>query len=145
MSKYTFVEFIAAQEGDDFNVIEPSNLTWAESFVKYMGDVGNLFHIGDCTKQNHTCTLCVYELYLKEYREYYFQPESIELDDYSKSLLIQAHGLPAQLHWDIVKLNKAEEKDFMERCIKVYWEYYANRVHPDNQQDWNTSQNILNK
>jgi hypothetical protein len=75
MSKYTFVEFIAAQEGDDFNVIEPSNLTWAESFVKYMGDVGNLFHIGDCTKQNHTCTLCVYELYLKEYREYYFREE----------------------------------------------------------------------
>ena len=118
MSKYTFVEFIAAQEGNDFNVIERDNLIWAKSFVEYMGDVGNLQHIGDCTKQNHTCTLCVYELYLKEYREYFFYPESDELDDYSKSLLIQAHGLPAQLHWDIVKLNKIEEDDFIKRCIK---------------------------
>ncbi len=29
MNKYTFVEFIAAQEGNDFNVIEPGNLAWA--------------------------------------------------------------------------------------------------------------------
>lgn len=68
-----------------------------------------------------------------------------ELDDYSKSILLQAYGLPAQLHWDIVKLNKVDEKDFLERCIKVYWEHYANRVHPDNEKDWNTSQNILKK
>jgi hypothetical protein len=145
MSKYTFIEFIAAQEGDNFNVIEGDNLAWARSFVKGMGDLPNWEHEGDCTKENYTCTLCVYELYLKEYREYYFYPESNELDDYHKSLLIQAHGLPAQLHWDIVKLNKVDEKDFLERCIKVYWEHYANRVHPDNEKDWNTSQNILNK
>jgi hypothetical protein len=101
MSKYTFIEFIAAQEGDDFNVIEPSNLTWAESFVKYMGDTGNLFHIGDCTKQNHTCTLCVYELYLKEYREYYFREEET-LEQASLRLY------PV----NIVKLNDTLEMDF---------------------------------
>jgi len=145
MSKYTFVEFIAAQEVDDFNVIERDNLTWAKNFVEYMGDVGNLHHIGDCTKQNHTCTLCVYELYLKEYREYFFYSESDELDDYSKSLLVQAYGLPAQLHWDIVKLNKVEEDDFIKRCIDVYWEHHANSSHEDNQIDWNISQRILNK
>jgi hypothetical protein len=75
ISKYTFVEFIAAQEGDDFNVIEPHNLTWAKSFVKGMDDIGNLVHHGDCTKQNISCPLCIYELYLKEYREYYFNKQ----------------------------------------------------------------------
>lgn len=75
MSKYTFAEFIAAQEGDDFNVIEPANLTWANSFVEGMKDTGNLIHDGDCTKQNVSCPLCVYEIYLKEYREYYFNIE----------------------------------------------------------------------
>ena len=75
MSKYTFIEFIAAQEGDDFNVIEGDNLAWARSFVKGMGDLPNWEHEGDCTKENYTCTLCVYEQYLKEYREYYFKEE----------------------------------------------------------------------
>jgi putative lipase involved disintegration of autophagic bodies len=75
MSKYTFVEFIAAQEGEDFNVIEPDNLEWAKRFVGYMGMCSNLIHIGDCTKENVSCILCVYEVYLKEYREYYFSQE----------------------------------------------------------------------
>jgi hypothetical protein len=75
MSKYTFIEFIAAQEGDNFNVIEGDNLAWARSFVKGMGDLPNWEHEGDCTKENYTCTLCVYEQYLKEYREYYFKEE----------------------------------------------------------------------
>lgn len=38
-----------------------------------------------------------------------------------------------------------EEMDFIKKCIKVYWEYHSNRAHPDNQKDWNISQNILNK
>ena len=74
-SKYTFVEFIAALEGDDFNVIESSNLTWAKGFVESMGNVSDLIHEGDCTKQNISCPLCVYEIYLKEYREYYFNEQ----------------------------------------------------------------------
>jgi hypothetical protein len=75
MSKYTFEEFIAAEEGDDFNVIEPNNLKWAKGFVKSMGDSGNLIHFGDCTKQAISCPLCVYELYLSEYHQYYFSTE----------------------------------------------------------------------
>ena len=115
MNKYTFVEFIAAQEGDDFNVIEQDNLDWAKGFVESMGRSGKWIHEGDCTKQNVSCPLCVYELYLKEYREYYFSTED------------------------------NEESDFIKRCIKVYWEYHSNRTHPDNQKDWNISQNILIK
>jgi len=145
MSKYTFVEFIAAQEGDDFNNIELSNLEWAIRFVKDMGDVGNLVHFGDCTKENVSCPLCLFELYLKEYREYYFSTEPQELDDYSKSILLQAYGLPAKFHRDIVKLNKKEELEFIKRCIDVYWEHHANSSHEDNQIDWNISQRILNK
>lgn len=75
MSKYTFVEFIAAQEGDDFNVIEQDNLNWAKDFVESMGRSGKWIHEGDCTKQNVSCPLCVYELYLKEYREYFFKQQ----------------------------------------------------------------------
>jgi hypothetical protein len=76
MSKYTFSEFIAAQEGDDFNVIEHSNLTWANSFVGGMSEIGNFTHRGDCTKENVSCALCVYEIYLTEYREYYFSTDN---------------------------------------------------------------------
>ena len=75
MTKYTFVEFIAAQEGDDFNVIEQDNLEWAKGFVESMGRSGKWIHEGDCTKQNVSCPLCVYELYLKEYREYFFKQQ----------------------------------------------------------------------
>lgn len=37
-----------------------------------------------------------------------------------------------------------DEMEFIKKCIKVYWEYHSNRVHPDNQEDWNISQGILN-
>jgi hypothetical protein len=145
MSKYTFEQFIAAQEGDDFNNIELSNLEWAIGFVESMGKSGKWIHEGDCTKQNVSCPLCVYELYLKEYREYYFSTEPQELDEYSKSTLMEAYGMPAKFHRDIVKLNKKEELDFIKRCIDVYWEHYANSSHEDNLNDWNISQNILKK
>jgi putative lipase involved disintegration of autophagic bodies len=83
MSKYTFVEFIAALEGDDFNVIEPSNLKWAKDSVESMGNISDLIHLGDCTKQNISCPLCVYEIYLKEYREYYFKEQDNAKQDIS--------------------------------------------------------------
>ncbi len=138
MSKYTFVEFIAAQEGDDFNVIEPSNLTWAENFVKYMGDVGNLFHIGDCTKQNHTCTLCVYELYLKEYREYYFQLEFVSTSKFTDNKIKIGPKYP-----DKQQFTRKDMK-FIKKCIESHWEIW-NQTHEDNQTDWDTSQNLLKK
>ena len=145
MNKYTFEQFIAAQEGDDFNNIELSNLEWAIGFVESMGRSGKWIHEGDCTKQNISCPLCLYELYLKEYREYYFSTEPQELDEYSKSILMEAYGMPAKFHRDIVKLNKKEELDFIKRCVNVYWEHYANSSHEDNLNDWNISQNILKK
>ena len=145
MNKYTFEQFIAAQEGDDFNNIELSNLEWAIGFVESMGKSGKWIHDGDCTKQNVSCPLCLYEQYLKEYREYYFPTEPQELDEYSKSALMEAYGMPAKFHRDIVKLNKKEELDFIKRCIDVYWEHYANSSHEDNLNDWNISQNILKK
>ena len=98
-----------------------------------------------------------------------------ELDDYSKSLLLEAYGLPRKFHYDVLASKKEnepefistskfteskikvgpkypdkqhfgrEEMDFIKRCIDVYWEHYANSSHEDNQTDWNISQNILNK
>ena len=139
MSKYTFVEFIAAQEGDDFNVIERENLEWAISFVISMGESSNLIHEGDCTKQNHTCTLCLYELYLKEYREYYFQPEFISTSKFTEDKIKVGPKYPDKQHFG------REDMDFIKRCVDVYWEHYANSSHEDNQIDWNISQRILNK
>jgi hypothetical protein len=139
MSKYTFIEFIAAQEGDDFNVIEGDNLAWARSFVKGMGDLPNWRHEGDCTKENYTCTLCVYELYLKEYREYYFQPEFISTSKFTEDKIKVGPKYPDKQHFG------REEMDFIKRCIDVYWEHHANSSHEDNQIDWNISQRILNK
>ena len=139
MSKYTFVEFIAAQEGDDFNVIEGDNLEWAISFVISMGESSNLIHEGDCTKQNHTCTLCLYELYLKEYREYYFQPEFISTSKFTEDKIKVVPKYPDKQHFG------REDMDFIKRCIEVYWEHHSNSSHEDNQIDWNISQRILNK
>lgn len=73
MKKYTFVEFTAAQEGRNFKIIEPGNLEWAKGFIETMGRSANWIHDGDCTKQNISCPLCVYEILLKDYREYYFE------------------------------------------------------------------------
>ncbi len=70
--KYTFVEFIAAQESDDFDNIDPKWLEWAKKFVSGMGDMGDLVHNGDCTKQAISCLLCVYEQMLSSYHDYFF-------------------------------------------------------------------------
>lgn len=43
------------------------------------------------------------------------------------------------------KTSNEEIIEFTKRCVKVYWEHYANRVHPDNQKDWDISQQIINK
>jgi hypothetical protein len=44
----------------------------------------------------------------------------------------------------LVEQMDKEQMDFIKRCITVYWEYHSNRVHPDNQNDWNISQSIIN-
>lgn len=75
--KYTFVEFVAAQEGDSFNEIEEVNLRWAENYIKSLTYLADMVHEGDCTKENMTCGLCLTELLLQEYKEYYFKKENI--------------------------------------------------------------------
>ena len=39
-------------------------------------------------------------------------------------------------------MNKEEE--FIKRCIESHWELW-NQTHPDNLEDWNISQGILNR
>ena len=71
--KYTFVEFQAAMEGEDFDVLEES---WVDHYRNYNNNHTpnslNDVHSGDCTKSCHTCDLCLLEYNLKEYREYFF-------------------------------------------------------------------------
>lgn len=74
--KYTFAEFVAADESDDFDRIEPENLKWANRFVKLMGESGNEVHFGDCTKHSQSCMLCVHQRLLEEYHLYYFDEEN---------------------------------------------------------------------
>jgi hypothetical protein len=73
--KYTFVEFVAAWESDDFDDIEPSWLRWAEHLIENYGKLLNAHHLGDCTKTPISCNLCVLESLLTDYREYYFNEE----------------------------------------------------------------------
>ena len=73
--KYTFVEFVAALECDDFDVLEESWLKWAKEFVSHLNTDEVGVHYGDCTNQPISCYLCVIETLLKDYREYYFNEE----------------------------------------------------------------------
>lgn len=71
VTKYTFAEFIAAIEGEDFYRIDPDNLAWAKRFVEAMPRVlTEEYHGGDCTKFPGPCPFCVYETLLSEYYEY---------------------------------------------------------------------------
>lgn len=51
---YTLVEFIAANESEDFD---------------------NNVHSGDCTNESHPCLICSYERILSDYREYIAETE----------------------------------------------------------------------
>jgi hypothetical protein len=69
--KYTFTKFIAALEGDDFNILETEWLDWATIYVSKMPELLNQgIHGGDCTSESHPCRLCVLETQLAEYRRY---------------------------------------------------------------------------
>jgi hypothetical protein len=73
MRKYTFVEFIAAHESDDFDNIDQSSLDWAKNFISYYPMLlESEYHSGDCTNQIHSCPLCLLETYLADYRKYNF-------------------------------------------------------------------------
>lgn len=70
--KYTLLEFIAANESKNFNMIDEGMLDFAkqmiEGFHKHAIDPG--IHGGDCTKMPAPCLLCSYERILSDYREY---------------------------------------------------------------------------
>ena len=68
--KYSFINFIAARESNDFDNIEPKWLDWAKRFVTQFAE--NMSHDGDCFAQPCTCDVCLLEMYLQEYREYIF-------------------------------------------------------------------------
>ncbi len=80
MSKYTLVEFIAANESNDFNTIDPGMIDFAkqmlEGFNHYALNIR--VHAGDCTKQPISCMLCTYEQILSDYREYFFDKNNKE-------------------------------------------------------------------
>lgn len=71
MKKYNFVEFIAATESESFDNINAESLQWATNFVEcYNNNWHHMIHRGDCTNEPILCSLCLFELYLKQYREY---------------------------------------------------------------------------
>jgi hypothetical protein len=73
--KYTFIQFVAANESDDFDSIDETWIPWAKEFVSHLNsDVVNIHH-GDCTNQPVSCYLCTIENLLKNYKEYYFNEE----------------------------------------------------------------------
>lgn len=73
MAKYTFVEFLAACEGEEFDNIEESWMDWAKMFVKNMPTVlQDEFHGGGCTNEAYSCLICSYQTTLEDYSEYTF-------------------------------------------------------------------------
>lgn len=80
--KYTFIEFLAAYEGDDFDVIDPM---WLDHYKKSVNAYSEMLekesHGGDCTKEPYTCGLCLIEHQLKDYREYVFNEEKWRNDN----------------------------------------------------------------
>lgn len=77
--KYTFVEFIAALDSDDFDNIDDSWLEWAKGFVGHFNSPNSSVHYGDCTRAPISCYLCTMEALLRDYREYYFNEEEWRL------------------------------------------------------------------
>ncbi len=74
MSKYTLVEFMAANESEDFNKIDDGMIDFAkqmlEGFNNHALNVGT--HGGDCTKIPGPCLLCHYNIVLDQYATYFF-------------------------------------------------------------------------
>jgi len=74
--KYTFVEFMAACEGDDFDSPSQDNIDWAEQFVDAFPKIMKTeVHFGDCTNHAVSCNICIFETLLRDYRKYYFNEE----------------------------------------------------------------------
>ena len=75
--KYTFVQFIAACEDDNFDNPSIDNIKWAEQFIDAFPQIMKTeLHFGDCTKAPVTCNLCIYRTLLLDYEKYYFNEEA---------------------------------------------------------------------
>jgi len=82
VGKYSFTQFLAATESDDFDNIDVTWEVWACHYVmRSMNSVAFEFHEGDCTKQAHTCPLCNFQYMLEDYKEYYFNEEKWRKDN----------------------------------------------------------------
>jgi hypothetical protein len=73
--KYTFIEFIAACESDDFENINNRWVDWAKEFTSHLNSDINNIHYGECTNHTVSCYLCTIETLLKDYKEYYFNED----------------------------------------------------------------------
>lgn len=74
--KYTFTEFVAALESDDFDKIEDNNLVRAKSFISdYPKVMETQVHGGDCTRESYSCPFCLMEHFLMEYKMYFFNED----------------------------------------------------------------------
>ena len=72
-SKYNFIEFIAATECKDFDVLEDYWIKWAKRFVNELPHISE--HYGDCQSLSCPCYLCTLERYLKDYHTFVFDEE----------------------------------------------------------------------
>ena len=132
--KYTFVEYIAAVEGEDFNTIEPSWLVWANDLADSIPEtLKKEIHEGDCTKQSHTCNLCLIETLLNEYYRYYFKDrvnhKKIGLKDMENQLRLKEYNIweclncGALLNSGIITLSNhwadCTGKEFMKDLTKL--------------------------
>lgn len=72
--KYNLIQFLAAFEGEYFDIIEPDNLEWAENSITTL--LKNPVHQGDCTEESQPCMLCMIEDTLRQYHDYRFNFDS---------------------------------------------------------------------
>ena len=81
-AKYTLAEFIAALESEDFDSIDSKWLTWANGqMINLLHPLSRQKHDGDCTKQPFTCSLCLLQHYLEDYKQYFFNEEAWRKDN----------------------------------------------------------------
>lgn len=77
-TKYSFVEFIAALECDDFDKLEDTWVEWAKEFVSHITTID--CHDGDCVKLPISCYPCTIESLLEDYRLYYLNEDKFRED-----------------------------------------------------------------
>ena len=72
--KYTFKQFIAALNSENFDEIDANCIESTQSFFQKLNDL-DFTHIEDAGEISLVCDLCILENYLQEYRIYQFDEE----------------------------------------------------------------------